>query len=342
MQRRICFFTTHFDYPRQRAMESYEKILPKDVKIFLFCQDRDKGKFNLTRTKKKGYKSSKLSVILELRRFLKENNICSLVNLSGRSKVAFVMACSTLGLETKSIFYHHGTPTISTLLFLSTFQFFISKIASPTESLSKKFKRFLFLSRKKVFCLPLPIDTHFFSSLDKSSSRSKVGIKENEKVVLYVGRIQPKKGSDCLLEIIKNNPNKKFILIGRLMDRSYIPEQLKNVVFIPFADRNQLVEYYSLSDLFLFLSRAEGFGLALIEAMSCGLPGIVSNIPAFDSLSSVIKAPLKGDIIQNYLDKFFSLSKKSRTSLSKKSRREVIEKFSEEALKKKHIEIFLG
>ena len=81
--RKICFFSRGFAFNRLVRMKFYEKILPKDVEIYLSTlQEKDKiNKWNLKRTKIIFQEKNKLRLIINLRRFCKQNEITKLVNL---------------------------------------------------------------------------------------------------------------------------------------------------------------------------------------------------------------------------------------------------------------------
>lgn len=255
--------------------------------------------------------------------------------------MAFIMAFSTLFTNIKNIFYEHGNPKLGKLLALPFFQFFIDRILIGTEDLAAKTKKYLFFSKKKIFVLPTAINTDFFRPLDREKLRKKYKIKANEKVICFVGRVEYLKGSDFLLKTIKNNPDKKFILIGRLEDKDYDKKELKNVIFVEKADQDQILEYHNISDLFLFLSRREGLGLAYREAMSSGIPAIVADIEAVRTVDMTKKVRFDEKEIQKAIDDFFSLSEKQKKELSNKTREYIIQKHSEKALKSEHITAFL-
>nr|WP_275298403.1 glycosyltransferase [Clostridium sp. YIM B02555] len=119
-------------------------------------------------------------------------------------------------------------------------------------------------------------------------------LKNERKTILYVGRIEKRKGVDLLInsaiEILKKYQDVEFILIGK--DTSYsdsnssmvehlkgfIPDEIKErVKFIKPMDREKLQKYYASAYVSVFPSIWEGFGNVCIEAMSCGSPVIVSD-----------------------------------------------------------------
>jgi phosphatidylinositol alpha-1,6-mannosyltransferase len=112
---------------------------------------------------------------------------------------------------------------------------------------------------------------------------------QGEKVLLTVTRLHPYKGVDRMLqslpEILRSVPEVKYLVAGVGPDRARLQAmtaqlglegQVRFLGRLPFAE---IVELYSLADLFVLLSReelpdVEGFGLVFLEAAACGLPSV--------------------------------------------------------------------
>lgn len=113
--------------------------------------------------------------------------------------------------------------------------------------------------------------------------RKKFGIKHSDKVVLSVGRITKSKGVEDFCEIakrFKDKPNIKFIFVGPYIDQNYynyINDKYRNLVIFP-GESFDVSNFYKISDIFLFLSNRDSFGLVLVEAMYYKLPAIVWNV----------------------------------------------------------------
>jgi len=100
--------------------------------------------------------------------------------------------------------------------------------------------------------------------------------------VIGIFRVCHHKGIDLFLQIVKENPQLKFCLVGR-----YMPEEeavwskeiakLRNLEYFGFVPDKELVNLFNMSKIFLTCSRKEGFGLTAVEAMACGLPVVSSD-----------------------------------------------------------------
>lgn len=125
------------------------------------------------------------------------------------------------------------------------------------------------------------IDTGCFSpvtSKEKKAIRKKYGLKKNEPIVLFVGRLVPKKGFQILLD----GASSKYTYI--LAGYGIVPQHYKglaNVIFFGPASQDQLRDLYRLSDVFVFPSIGEIFTLVHQEALASGLPVIVANDPGY-------------------------------------------------------------
>lgn len=124
------------------------------------------------------------------------------------------------------------------------------------------------------------------SAEEKSALREKRGLKQNKVYVMTVGQFIERKGFDLLLQAwnsIEDTSNAELLLIGgggqRAAYETYINEhELHNVTIIDFLKKEDLYDYYKASDLFVFPTREDIWGLVINEAMACGLPIISSDM----------------------------------------------------------------
>jgi len=113
--------------------------------------------------------------------------------------------------------------------------------------------------------------------------------------ILYVGNIEPRKN---LLRVIKAysilppyiRREYKLLLVGfKGWKNREVMEAIastENVVYIGYVSAQDLPYYYNLASLFVYMSLYEGFGLPPLEAMACGTPVLVSDIPVFREILS--------------------------------------------------------
>jgi len=105
--------------------------------------------------------------------------------------------------------------------------------------------------------------------------------------ILAVGRITPEKGFDTLINaFLKIDTDYKLVIAGSAESETNYLNQLialsdpERVIFTGFVHGEPLQQLYSHAGLFVLSSINEGFPIVLLEAMSYGLPVIVSDIPA--------------------------------------------------------------
>jgi len=97
----------------------------------------------------------------------------------------------------------------------------------------------------------------------------------------------------------------KLIIVGGIFDEVYYQQLLvileqanlhQTVIFIPSISQDRLIELYRDSELLVFASLVETFGLPLVEAMACGIPVISSDIPvAREICQNAAKYYIPGD-----------------------------------------------
>ncbi len=112
--------------------------------------------------------------------------------------------------------------------------------------------------------------------------------------LLFVGRLEPRKGLDQLLHAVSRlkatRPDLRLYVVGDGPDRDrcqqLLPARLRSdVVFLGRVDDAELPRFYASCDLFVAPALGgESFGIVLIEAMAAGCPVVASDIPGYASV----------------------------------------------------------
>jgi glycosyltransferase involved in cell wall biosynthesis len=119
------------------------------------------------------------------------------------------------------------------------------------------------------------IHTGFYGAYEHIYYPKKHEFKEN--IILYVGEISKRKGSDILLDIFCkiNCPNWKLVLIGAVKDVQIYKND--NIVHYDFLAPNLVSEHMQLAKIFVLPSRLDHWGTVVCEAAMCGCALIVSS-----------------------------------------------------------------
>jgi len=138
--------------------------------------------------------------------------------------------------------------------------------------------------------IPNGIDLSEFRNLpEREKLRQRYPVLKDKKVILFLGRINWKKGLDILVKaysaLVKDKDSVHLLIVGgdeggyiRKVKRwvsDYGIEQ--RVTFTGILTGNEKLEAYAGSDIFVLPSYSENFGIAAVEAMACGIPVIVTD-----------------------------------------------------------------
>lgn len=342
---RVCFFFGHYGPSMHVIMNYYEKICPKDTEFFMVCATEiDKEKYKFEKTKVYEFLDKKQEVILKLRKFIRKNKIDLFIIFGGESKMAITLTLATMFTGTKTIFYFLNNPKINlkNQIFLIS-QFFTTRFLSCCKEVGDGFQKFLFLSKDKFFYLPCPINTETFKPKNKEKLRKELGLTKKDKVLVYVGRVEFEQGADYLFDLIENNPDKKFILIGEMKYEKFKEKKFENLIHLSHIPNNKVSDYYNIADISLFFSRRTSYPYPPRESMACGTPVILFNLNTYGQMTTKAARKVGFNIeeIQKEIDSFFSLSKKEKEEFSKEGRKFIIEDSSEEKIKEKTIKHLL-
>jgi glycosyltransferase involved in cell wall biosynthesis len=116
---------------------------------------------------------------------------------------------------------------------------------------------------------------------------------DSEKIVLYVGSIFQRRHLPVLIQALARlEPDVKLIVIGEnrtfpYIDLKKIAAQFSvdsRVTWLEYAAEKTVEDHYRIADVFVYLSTYEGFGIPPLEAMSYGVPTVLSRTPAMDQI----------------------------------------------------------
>jgi len=159
--------------------------------------------------------------------------------------------------------------------------------------------RFLYKANGNMVVIPPGVDVSHFYPIPSDEAKTFIGLKPEDRMVLFVGRIEPLKGVDTLIQAMSclqlseaHRPVHLAIIGG---DPSASSEEMtaemtrlqklcddlavgQTVVFLGKRDQDKLPYYYSAAEVLVMPSLYESFGMVALEAMACGTPVIASEV----------------------------------------------------------------
>jgi D-inositol-3-phosphate glycosyltransferase len=143
----------------------------------------------------------------------------------------------------------------------------------------------------KVKLAPCGVDLTKFRPLDQREARKRLGL-DGEKVLLYVGRVEPLKGLDLLVETAAQmeagEENVRMMVVGGGGPGEPETDRVRQLAkerqvdglidFVGRVDHDDLPLYYNAADVCVVPSYYESFGLVALESMACGTPVVASRV----------------------------------------------------------------
>lgn len=172
-----------------------------------------------------------------------------------------------------------------------------SKIITVSEYSKQEIIKFFSIDSEKVSVTPLATNKLFSpmpKHLCKSILKERYNIDYN--FMLYIGGFSKRKNIYNLILSYENayknfDKDIKLILLGNIRDEFKILNKLiyeKNlqdkIIFTGFVPENELPIFYNASEFFIYISLYEGFGLPVLEAMSCKKAVLNSNLTSIPEI----------------------------------------------------------
>lgn len=184
--------------------------------------------------------------------------------------------------------FFKGAPIINWLLYYPIEKYFSrftdTIITINNEDFNRANKN---MKSKRVAYIPgigLNLSQFKKSDISRSEKRSEISISNDAFIILSVGELNTNKNHSTIIKALSRlgDPSIHYVICGEgplrcdLVKLAHKLNLDSNVHLL--GQRNDILDLCKASDIFAFPSLREGLGMAAIEAMSCGLPIITSNI----------------------------------------------------------------
>ncbi|AIY05732.1 putative glycosyltransferase family protein [Planococcus sp. PAMC 21323] len=155
---------------------------------------------------------------------------------------------------------------------------------------------------KKIETVYNFVDEREYHPKNETKLKEQLGIDPAEKVLIHVSNFRKVKRVQDVVEtfsLARKQIQCKLLLVGDGPEMGRIIQQVRDlkleehVLFL--GKRDDLAEFYSISDIKLLLSEKEAFGLVLLEAMACGVPVIGANI---GGMPEIINPGVNGFLVE--------------------------------------------
>ncbi|MFH1638965.1 MAG: glycosyltransferase [Chloroflexota bacterium] len=164
------------------------------------------------------------------------------------------------------------------------------RVIAPTEREKGNLISYYGASEETIRIIPCGVNQNLFQPLPRTWAKEQLGQTGN-KVILFVGRIEPLKGIGRLIQAVALLPNRsavKLLVVGG--DEESKPEMERlirlakklriqdSVIFTGRVKQTSLPLYYSAADVAVISSHYESFGLVALEALACGTRVVTTDV----------------------------------------------------------------
>ncbi len=180
------------------------------------------------------------------------------------------------------------------------------RIMAATETEKEELVGHYGASPQRISVVPCGVNLELFQPMDKEMAKQRLGFND-DKLILFVGRIEPLKGIHRLLGAmtrLQNGRRPRLVIIGGDKHSQYEMKRLQrlsralhiqdSVTFLGLIKQEELPYFYSAANACVVPSYYESFGLVALESLACGTPVVATNV---GGLKSVIQQGETGYVV---------------------------------------------
>lgn len=173
-----------------------------------------------------------------------------------------------------------------------------NRIVAATTTEKEQLSSLYGVDPHKINVIPPGVDLSRFYPIPPDEAKEFVGVPDQKRMLLFVGRIEPLKGIETLLRSLAILQKKDGLgdrlclaIIGGDVEEETQDDELDHllslceefgledlVTFLGKQDQDSLPYYYSAAELVIMPSHYESFGMVALESMACGTPVVASQV----------------------------------------------------------------
>jgi len=158
-----------------------------------------------------------------------------------------------------------------------------------SNSVKSELENHFHLPPEKITVIPNGVDIFNFDlNVNREDVKRRYGVRPDERIILFVGRLVPQKGVDTLIRavphIIRQHRDVRILISGDGWSKGYLEELARStgfreyIKFLGFIPDSELAKLMASADVLVIPSIYEPFGIVALEGMAAGVPVVATNV----------------------------------------------------------------
>ena len=224
-----------------------------------------------------------------------------------------------------------------------------------SNSVKSELESHFHLPPEKVSVIPNGVDIFDFDlNVNREDIKRRYGVRPDERIVLFVGRLVPQKGVDTLIRatphIIRRHKDVKILISGDGWSKGYLEELARStgfkeyIKFLGFIPDSELTKLIASADVLVVPSIYEPFGIVALEGMAAGVPVVATNVGGLAEIiehdrTGVLVYPRNPESLAWGVDRVLS-DREYSNWLVQNARRKVQEVYSWDAIAERTLKVY--